>query len=348
MAQGGLWLCLDDVNRAPPAVLQLITQSLVALQTALRAKKEMAMLPGASLPCLLKAHFALFATTTTGAATPRTPLWDNLRELCRTTHVMSPSIGVALEAFLAARGFAEPHRLAASMAACIALCESLQPGDGAFATGLSLSSSRHIVTLAYRMLRTVHASGARVPDAERACGTALAVVLGPRLAPDARPTLLAALSQHFPSLQASDTSPDFLAAVLPLPVLGLTDAMKELKLVPTPQLEASARELQHAMTAHRAVMVVGPVGAGKTTVIRVRGPVTHAYFLWMSPMLIYKFNVAFFNRCNSRAHPFAFVRAPLAAPRRGTEARRGGLRGRARGQQRVCQSRVWRLWGGRL
>ena len=242
----------------------------------MRAKKDMATLPGASLPLLLKPTFAFFAITTTGGgggggAAPRTPLWDNLRELCRTTHVVAPHVRVALEAFLSARGFAEPARLAAGMSACLQLSETLklQQDDGAFTAATSLPSSRHCVTLAYRMLRTLHASGARVPDAERACGTALAVVVAPCLSPAARPAFLAALSHHFPSLHQDDTSPHFLSAVLPLPSLGLTDALQALRLVPTPQLEASARELQHCMAAHRAVMVVGPVGAGKSTVIQV-------------------------------------------------------------------------------
>ena len=135
MVRGGLWLCLDGVDKLPSALLAGLTHSIIALQSAVRQRHSAVNLDESTASTAgtfvtITPGFGIFATVTTsgdGSALKGSKvLPGRLRHLFRSCVVTPPATRVAVQALMESSGFMEP-RLASSAAACL---EALQVCHG--------------------------------------------------------------------------------------------------------------------------------------------------------------------------------------------------------------------------
>eukprot|EP00792_Barthelona_sp_PAP020_P009044 TRINITY_DN3265_c0_g7_i1.p1 TRINITY_DN3265_c0_g7~~TRINITY_DN3265_c0_g7_i1.p1 ORF type:complete len:3985 (+),score=1167.19 TRINITY_DN3265_c0_g7_i1:38-11956(+) len=251
LAQTGAWACLDEFNRIKLEVLSVIAQQLLSIRTATLAK-----LPHFELGSLgkipLNPRCAVFITMNPGYA-GRTELPDNLKVLFRPVPMLVPDYALIAEIFLYAEGFRDAKRLAKKMVYLYKLSSQ------------QLSQQKHY-DFGMRAVKTTLVMAGKIRRRS------------PQLSEDV--VLIRAMSDS--------NLPKFLAADLPLFMgivndlfPGIVDEERDYgSLLSSVHREFTVQgkqildvqvnkvlELYNTLQIRHGVMLVGPSGGGKSTVL---------------------------------------------------------------------------------
>jgi len=118
LAQGGMWVCLDEFNRIDIEVLSVIAQQLLTLRVGRQAFLPTINFMGITIP-LVDHHVII--TMNPGYA-GRTELPDNLQVCFRPVSMMVPNYALIAEIMLFAEGFGDAKNLSRKMCKLYILC----------------------------------------------------------------------------------------------------------------------------------------------------------------------------------------------------------------------------------
>uniref|UniRef100_A0A6E8VFP2 AAA+ ATPase domain-containing protein n=1 Tax=Anopheles coluzzii TaxID=1518534 RepID=A0A6E8VFP2_ANOCL len=252
LAQSGAWCCFDEFNRIDIEVLSVIAQQLITIRNAKAAKMKRFLFEGREIR--LKPSCAAFITMNPGYA-GRTELPDNLKALFRPISMMVPDYALIAEVILYSEGFEGSKILAKKMVQMYKLCSE------------QLSQQDHY-DFGMRAVKSVLVMAGALKRAS------------PDQAEDV--TLISALrDSNLPKFLANDAvlfngilSDLFPGVDLPEPERGelqqaIEQCMIDRNLQPVPELVLKTLQLYETMVVRWGVMLVGPTGSGKTTVLHI-------------------------------------------------------------------------------
>ncbi|KAK7497834.1 hypothetical protein BaRGS_00010968 [Batillaria attramentaria] len=252
LAQSGAWCCFDEFNRIDIEVLSVIAQQLITIRNAKAQKLSRFMFEGREIKLLPTC--AAFITMNPGYA-GRTELPDNLKALFRPISMMVPDYALIAEVILYSEGFESSKNLAQKMTQMYKLCSEQLSQQDHYDFGMRAVKS--VLVMAGSLKR-------QNPD------KAEEVVLIRALRDSNLPKFLkqdallfqAILQDLFPGVEI----PEHDYGVLQQEIINVQQAMK-LQVVDS-QIK-KVIQLYETMIVRHGVMLVGPTGSGKTTVLRI-------------------------------------------------------------------------------
>ncbi|XP_049536716.1 dynein axonemal heavy chain 6 [Anopheles darlingi] len=252
LAQSGAWCCFDEFNRIDIEVLSVIAQQLITIRHAKAAKMKRFLFEGREIR--LKPSCAAFITMNPGYA-GRTELPDNLKALFRPISMMVPDYALIAEVILYSEGFEGSKMLAKKMVQMYKLCSEQLSQQDHYDFGMRAVKS--VLVMAGALKRAS-------PDQPEEV------------------TLISALrDSNLPKFLANDAvlfngilSDLFPGVDLPEPERGdlqksIETCMVERNLQPVPEMVRKTLQLYETMVVRWGVMLVGPTGSGKSTVLHM-------------------------------------------------------------------------------
>ncbi|XP_064645339.1 dynein axonemal heavy chain 6-like [Lineus longissimus] len=252
LAQSGAWCCFDEFNRIDIEVLSVIAQQLITIRNAKASKLARFMFEGREIKLI--SSCAAFITMNPGYA-GRTELPDNLKALFRPISMMVPDYRLIAEVILYSEGFESSKNLAQKMTQMYKLCSEQLSQQDHYDFGMRAVKS--VLVMAGSLKR-------QNPDKNED------VVLIRALRDSNLPKFLkqdavlfqAILQDLFPGVEIPEHDYGRLQA-------EIISIMEERKLQLVMPMIKKIIQLYETLVVRHGVMLVGPTGGGKTTVLDI-------------------------------------------------------------------------------
>ncbi|XP_021708238.1 dynein heavy chain 6, axonemal [Aedes aegypti] len=250
LAQSGAWCCFDEFNRIDIEVLSVIAQQLITIRNAKAMKMKRFMFEGREIK--LKPSCAAFITMNPGYA-GRTELPDNLKALFRPISMMVPDYALIAEVILYSEGFEASKVLAKKMVQMYKLCSEQLSQQDHYDFGMRAVKS--VLVMAGALKR---ASPDQPEDITLIC--ALRDSNLPKFLANDAVLFTGILGDLFPGIDLPEPERGSLQAAIEI-------CMEQNNLQTVPELILKTLQLYETMVVRWGVMLVGPTGSGKTTVL---------------------------------------------------------------------------------
>ncbi|CAH1180440.1 unnamed protein product [Phaedon cochleariae] len=250
LAQSGAWCCFDEFNRIDIEVLSVIAQQLITIRNAKAAKLTRFMFEGREIKLIQKC--AAFITMNPGYA-GRTELPDNLKALFRPVSMMVPDYALIAEVILYSEGFESSRNLSQKMVQMYKLCSEQLSQQDHYDFGMRAVKS--VLVMAGSLKR---ANPDRNEDVVLIC--ALRDSNLPKFLSDDAVLFQGILGDLFPGVE------------LPVPDYGvfqstILDCLLANNFQPEECMVNKIIQLYETMIVRWGVMLVGPTGGGKSTIL---------------------------------------------------------------------------------
>ncbi|XP_066254312.1 dynein axonemal heavy chain 6 [Euwallacea similis] len=250
LAQSGAWCCFDEFNQIDIEVLSVIAQQLVTIRNAKAAKLSRFMFEGREIKLVQKC--AAFITMNPGYA-GKTELPDNLKALFRPVSAMAPDYGLIAEVFLYSEGFESSKNLSQKIVRMYKLCSDQLSQQDHYDFGMRAVKS--VLVMAGSMKRI---SPDRSEDEVLVC--ALRDNNLPKFLSDDAVLFQGILQDLFPDTELPTRDYGVLKDTI-------VKVMEKKNLQPEECMIHKVIQLHETMIVRWGVMLMGPAGGGKTTIL---------------------------------------------------------------------------------
>ncbi|CAD1473370.1 unnamed protein product, partial [Heterotrigona itama] len=266
LATSGAWCCFDEFNRIDIEVLSVIAQQLITIRNAKIARATEFMFEGRMIKLVMSC--ATFITMNPGYA-GRTELPDNLKALFRTMSMMVPDyststsrtmldeslpIELIAEVTLYSEGFESSKPLSQKMTLMYTLCSEQLSQQDHYDFGMRAVKS--VLVMAGSLKRNN-------PDKPEdvVLIRALRESNIPKFLRDDAELFEGIVGDLFPGIDITEEDYGILKDTA-------IEILKEAKLQPETCILKKVTQLHECLQVRHGVMLVGPTGSGKTTILR--------------------------------------------------------------------------------
>ncbi|XP_066151500.1 dynein axonemal heavy chain 6 [Euwallacea fornicatus] len=251
LVQSGAWCCFDEFNRIDIKVLSVIAQQLITIKNAKATKLSRFMFESREIKLVQKC--AVFITMNTDYA-GRTELPDNLKVLFRPISMMAPDYGLIAEVILYSEGFETSKNLSRKIVRMHQLCREQLSQQDHYDFGMRAVKS--VLTTAGSIKR---ANPDQSEDVMLIC--ALRDSNLPKFLSNDAVLFQEILQDLFPGTELSTKDYGVLRDTM-------VKVMKTNNLQPEDCMIHKVIQLHETMIIRWGVMLVGPAGGGKTTILK--------------------------------------------------------------------------------
>nr|XP_033183004.1 dynein heavy chain 6, axonemal [Bombus vancouverensis nearcticus] len=251
LATSGAWCCFDEFNRIDIEVLSVIAQQLITIRNAKIARANEFMFEGRMIKLVMSC--ATFITMNPGYA-GRTELPDNLKALFRPFAMMVPDYKLIAEVTLYSEGFESSKSLSQKMTLMYTLSSEQLSQQDHYDFGMRAVKS--VLVMAGSLKRNN-------PDKPEdvVLIRALRESNIPKFLRDDAELFEGIVGDLFPGIEIPEEEYGILRDTA-------IEIMKEAGLQPEVCILKKITQLHECLQVRHGVMLVGPTGSGKTTVLR--------------------------------------------------------------------------------
>ncbi|XP_063222655.1 dynein axonemal heavy chain 6 isoform X2 [Bacillus rossius redtenbacheri] len=252
LAQSGAWCCFDEFNRIDIEVLSVIAQQLITIRNAKVANVARFMFEGREIK--LVHSCAAFITMNPGYA-GRTELPDNLKALFRPVSMMVPDYALIAEVILYSEGFESSKGLAQKMVQMYKLSSEQLSQQDHYDFGMRAVKSVLVMAGSLKRENPFIREDVVLIRALRDSNL-------PKFLADDAVLFKGILNDLFPGV----VIPEQDYGALQEAIVAVIEAEQ---LQPEPCVISRVIQLHETLIVRHGVMLVGPTGGGKTTVLNV-------------------------------------------------------------------------------
>ena len=262
LCQVGAWGCFDEFNRLEERILSAVSQQIWTIQTGLRDQKSQIIL--LDKPVNLHPNVGIFVTMNPGYA-GRSNLPDNLKQLFRSIAMIQPDWEKIAQVMLFSQGFRTSEILAGKLVLLFTLCQDQLSPQAHYDFGLRALKS--VVVSAGNLKRhrleqqELDSSQEQEAFERDVLLSSVCDTIVPKLVAEDLPILQSLLSGVFTGATIKQIEAMQLRAML-------REVCVEEKLCPTDAFIEKALQLYQVQDLRHGVMLVGPSGSGKSSVLR--------------------------------------------------------------------------------
>lgn len=250
LCQTGFWGCFDEFNRINPEVLSVVSSQIKGIQSALLQNKKTTSLAGQDIN--VQPTMGIFVTMNPGYA-GRSELPDNLKALFRPVTMVQPDLGIICENMLMSEGFQDARVLSKKMTVLYKLTKEQLSKQYHYDFGLRALKS--VLVMAGSLKR----ASLDKPE-DFVLMNALKNMNLPKFIREDTFLFEGLIADLFPGLKSEATGLQDLKN-------RISDAYEKDGLTKVENQLDKSYQLYETMATRHTSMVVGPTGAGKTTVI---------------------------------------------------------------------------------
>eukprot|EP00117_Sycon_ciliatum_P023615 scpid1048/ scgid0074/ Dynein-1-alpha heavy chain, flagellar inner arm I1 complex; 1-alpha DHC; Dynein-1, subspecies f len=261
MVQTGAWLCMDEFNRIELEVLSVVSTMLRAIKVAKQCRYTRFLFNGSDIELDLSSAF--FVTNNPGYR-GRVELPQNLKEYFRPIAMTVPDAGSIMEVVLFSVGFRSAPALAKKV---VKLYDS---AAAAFSKAqhydFGLRAIKSMLMVAGKKKQEFLRSGQKVSSLSaleaQIIVDALHETNQSKLIAADMPTFSSLVTALFPKTTVSPSTSGLLEH-------ALLSSIRALDLVEDSKQLAKALQLHNTMHVRHGLMLIGPAGGGKSTILKV-------------------------------------------------------------------------------
>lgn len=252
LAQSGAWCCFDEFNRIDIEVLSVIAQQLITIRNAKAAKLKRFMFEGREIK--LVHQCAAFITMNPGYA-GRTELPDNLKALFRPISMMVPDYALIAEVTLYSEGFESSKILARKMVQMYKLCSEQLSQQDHYDFGMRAVKSVLVMAGALKRSNPDKSEDVVLIRALRDSNL-------PKFLADDAILFAGILSDLFPGVELPEQDYGILQTAMEECIVEHGFQLVDTQIIKVIQLFET-------MIVRWGVMLVGPTGSGKSSVLKI-------------------------------------------------------------------------------
>lgn len=283
LCQSGQWGCFDEFNRIMSVVLSVIAMQIESITLAKKLDQKEFMFPGEVEKIPLNKACGYFITMNPPSYGGRQKLPENLKVLFRGISMMVPNREVIIQVKLASAGYTRHQELSKKFNVLYALCEEQLSKQRHYDFGLRnilsvlrtagdslrkedvklIAKGREIAREKYGDDFTEDKVNPEKPNELIIMMKSLRDMNLSKLVAQDVPLFLALIDDIFPD--AKDTDPSYYQEVEP----HIKTKIEDLELKNEPDWYRKIIQVYEGSLVRHGLMIIGPVGSGKTTILKV-------------------------------------------------------------------------------